>query len=67
MASPTNPRATEKLVQNPRAGLLPPKAANMSGAMTTPRYAITENTARTASVTGADLPAETYPPQKRAR
>src|SRR5262245_8961775 len=33
-------------------------AANTSGAMTTTRYAITENTARTASVTGADLPAD---------
>src|SRR5262245_34754555 len=31
-------------------------AANTSGAMTTTRYATTENTARTASVTGADLP-----------
>src|SRR5262245_37751486 len=41
-------------------------AANTSGAMTTTRYAITEKTARTASVTVADLPADQASADSRA-
>jgi hypothetical protein len=51
IASPTNPSATEKLVQNPWSGWLAPITANTSGDTTTPIYAATQNTARVASVT----------------
>ena len=37
IASPTNPSATEKLVQNPCSGRLAPITANTSGDTTAPR------------------------------
>src|SRR5262249_15845413 len=49
IASPTNPSDTAKWVQNPGCGWLAPMAGKTSGDTTAPTYAITQNTARTAS------------------
>src|ERR687892_151121 len=51
IASPTKPSATEKFVQKPWSGWPAPITAKTSGERTTPRYAITQNTARVTRVT----------------
>ena len=46
MASPTNPRATERLIRNPLPGS-GPRQAKTSGAIATSRYTSIQNAART--------------------